>query len=91
MTMKNLQGNKISIIEIRDRPPLPHPPPPPPTAKIKLQGVTLMGPALRLLCFFLFVVFFFWFFAPPNSSFVQSRYGFVVNTTDILAHVQSTK
>ena len=80
MAMKNLQGNKIYILEIRDRPRSA------PTAEIKLHCVT---PIRRSVSFH--VLIFRTSFLVLIVSLFHSFMVFVVNTTDILAHVQSTK
>ena len=80
MAMKNLQGNKRYILEIRDRPRCA------PTAEIKLHCVT---PMRRSVSFH--VRIFRTSFLVLIVSLFPSFMVFVVNTTDILAHVQSTK
>ena len=80
MAMKNLQGNKIYILEIRDRPRSA------PTAEIKLHCVTPIRRSVRF-----HVLIFRTSFLVLIVSLFHSFMVFVVNTTDILAHVQSTK
>ena len=80
MAMKNLQGNKLYILEIRDHPRSA------PTAEIKLHWV---APVRRSVSFH--VLIFRTSFLVLIVSLFHSFMVFVVNTTDILAHVQSTK
>ena len=87
MTMKNLLGNKIYILEIHDRPrSAPALPPFRPTAEVKLHCVT---PMRRSVSFHGLI--FRTSFLVLIVSLFHSFMAFVVNTTDILAHVQSTK